>query len=431
MNAKLKKPVLFAVIVIIGSILVLFDIPLILLLPLILIVIFAALLAMGSLSIAEIRGALRFEDLRKIGILRRLDEMKFFEKKIAETKKAPLPVPEKKEIKKEVKKEGEEKTGLFTHISAFFSSIGSLGSVLRLRSRQGKKVDDINKLLDKTVSEKVPAQIPAAPKPAAAAGPAPGGAGGGMPNTPATEDPFMSLSDDEFDEGLLAGLGDDDLMTAPSPAPAAPAPDTGGAAGPAGKEPDLPPPTLDISAAAGDILKDAGGGGGLEEFSGLEGGDLSDTDFGNLDNLNLDEVSLDADLGESPDTAATVPTPPPEAPAQPAPAAAPAADSGAVKTAWIPSDAPKEAAGIDDDVSTQADMAAFASGSGGDEDLLSSIASDVKHAKKEQDLSLLRELKDFRAPASEIQKELGGMYDRMNVAQKTKKKNPPATDGMK
>ena len=70
-------------------------------------------------------------------------------------------------------------------------------------------------------------------------------------------------------------------------------------------------------------------------------------------------------------------------------------------------------------------------GSGGDEDLLSSLASDVKHVKKEQDLSLLRELKDFRAPAAEIEKELGGMYERMNLAQQTKKKDPSATKGIK
>jgi hypothetical protein len=426
MNAKLKKPIQFVVTVVVGSLLVLFDIPLILLLPLILIVGFALLLAMGSLTIAEIRGALRFEKLRKIGIFRRLDEMKFFEKKIADTKQAPLPVPEKKEVKKE----GEAKPGIFAHISAFFSSIGSLGSILRQRSRQGKKVDDINKLLDKTVSEKVPAPLPAAPKPAAAAGPAPGGAGGGMPSTPAGEDPFMSLSGDEFDEGLLDGLGDDMAMT-PQAVPAGKISDAGSGPATTATGPDLSPPTLDISAAAGDILKDAGEGGGPEEFSGLDGSDVTDADFGDLDNLNLDEVSLEADLGESPDKAAAAPAPSPEAPAQLAPAAAPAVDSDGIKTAWIPSDAPKDATEINDEVSTQADMAAFASGSGGDLDLISSIASDVKQSKKEQDISLLRELKDFRAPASEIHTELDGMYERMSMAQKTKKKNPPATDGMK
>ena len=243
-----------------------------------------------------------------------------------------------------------------------------------------------------------------------------------------TDDPFMSLSGDEFDEGLLDGLGDDGAsMTTP------PAPREEAAFDPA-DFPDLemdspgPSPTRACCQPPGHGECTSGcrisaGGGGLEEFSGLDGGDLPDADFGDLDGLSLDDVEPDADPGDTPGTASSGPAP--------APAAAPAADRNAVKTAWIPSDAPKDAGEVEDEVSTQADMAAFAGGSGGDEDLLSSIASDVKHVKKEQDLSLLRELKDFRAPASEIEKELGGMYERMNRAQQTKRKNPPAAKGIK
>jgi len=196
--------------------------------------------------------------------------------------------------------------------------------------------------------------------------------------------------------------------------------------------PDLPAPANETR-QSGDIPQDAGNGagGGLEEFSGLDGGDLSDADFGDLDNLSLDDIEPDADAGVIPDAASAAPAGSPSTVAQPAPAAAAATDSNAVKTAWIPSDAPKNASETQDDISTQADMAAFAGGSGGDEDLLSSIASDVKHTKKEQDLSLLRDLKDFRAPAAEIEQELGGMYERMSLPQQTKKKEPPATKGIK
>jgi FKBP-type peptidyl-prolyl cis-trans isomerase (trigger factor) len=76
-------------------------------------------------------------------------------------------------------------------------------------------------------------------------------------------------------------------------------------------------------------------------------------------------------------------------------------------------------------------MAAFASGSSGDEDMLSSLASDVKHVKKEENLSLLRELKDFRAPATEIEAELSGVFQRMSTPQPTRKKDPSATKGIK
>ncbi len=427
MKASLKKPLLFAVIVVVGSVLVLFDIPLTVLFPAIILVGFGTLLALGSITVAEIRGGIA--GLGKSGPLKRLNDMKFFEKKPADIKKAAPPAPVKAAEKKVPEKDSGAGPGLVAHISAFFSSVGSLGSVLRQKSKQEKKVDDINKLLDKTVSEKVSAPQPKGTTPAVTTG---GGATTPGKNSD-MDDPFMSLSGDEFDEGLLDGLGEDDgLMASPAAPGEEPAfnpadfPDLEAAG------PDLPPPALDTSSAAGDILKKAGEGesGGLEEFSGLDGGDLSDADFGDLENLDLDAV--DADLGDAPGAAPATPVAP-DAPAQPAPSAAPPADSNAVKTAWIPSDAPKDAGEFEDDVSTQADMAAFAGGSGGDEDLLSSLAADVKHVKKEQDVSLLRELKDFRAPATEIEKELGGMYERMNLAQQTKRKVPPATKakGMK
>jgi len=417
MRASLKKPILFAVIVIVGSVLVLFDIPLVILVPFILFVGFFTLLALGSITIAEIREGIA--RLGKTGILRRLNDIKFFEKKTADTRNVPSPLPEKKEVKKEGKNEDGAKPGLATHITAFFSSIGSLGSVLRQRSSQAKKTEDIDRLLDKTVSEKVPAPAPAKTAPVI---PAAGG-GAGAKTAPDLDDPFLSLSGDEFDESLLDGLGDDGALMTPAPAPAGePSFDPKDFPDLEPESQDLPPPAPAVSPPATEIPLDAGpgaAGGGLDEFAGLDGGDLSDGDFGDLDNLSLDDVSPDAGPG---DTSA--------APDSPAPAAAaPAADGNAVKTAWVPSDAPKDANEHEDKISTQADMAAFAGGSSGDEDLLSSIASDVKHAVKEQDLSLLRDLKDFRAQASEIENELGGMYERMNRAQQTKRKNPPDAKG--
>ena len=419
MKDNLKKPLLFVIIVVVGSVFVIVNIPLIILLPLLLLVGFVTLMALGSITITEIREGIA--SLGKTGILKRLNDIKFFEKQPADTKKITPPVPDRKEIRKETKKESEAKPGLKAHISTFFSSVGSLGSMLRQKSRQGKKVEEINKLLDQTVSEKVSTPPPA------------GGAGIGAIKKPDQDDPFMSLSGDEFDEGLLEGLGDEDgLMASPTGPVEEPAfnpadfPDLE----PAG--PDLPAPANETR-QSGDIPQDAGNGagGGLEEFSGLDGGDLSDADFGDLDNLSLDDIEPDADAGVIPDAASAAPAGSPSTVAQPAPAAAAATDSNAVKTAWIPSDAPKNASETQDDISTQADMAAFAGGSGGDEDLLSSIASDVKHTKKEQDLSLLRDLKDFRAPAAEIEQELGGMYERMSLPQQTKKKEPPATKGIK
>ena len=414
MKESLKKPILFAVIVVVGSVLVLFDIPLVILLPFILLVGFLTLLALGSITIAEIRQAIA--GLGKTGFLRRLNDIKFFGRKTADTKNIPSPLPEKKEVKTETKNEDTAKPGLTTHIAAFFSSIGSLGSVLRQRSSQAKKTEDIDRLLDKTVSEKVPAPAPAKTAPVM---PAAGG-GAGAQIAPDLDDPFLSLSGDEFDEGLLDGLGDDGGLITPAPAPAGePVFDPRDFPDLEPEGPDIPPPEPVVSSPATEIPGDTGtgAGGGLDEFAGLDGGDLSDADFGDLDSLSLDDVSPDAAPGDTPAASAA-----PDLPA-------PATDSNAVKTAWVPSDAPKDANELEDEVSTQADMAAFAGGSTGDEDLLSSIASDVKHVAKEQDLSLLRDLKDFRAPASEIENELGGMYERMNRAQQIKRKKPSDAKG--
>jgi hypothetical protein len=361
----------------------------------------------------------------KSGFLKRLNEIKFFEKKSAGVAPVPVKSVPKAEAKTDIRKDAGQKTGIRGHISAFVSSVRSLGSVMQQRSRKERKVEDINKLLDRTVSEKVPEPSPAKPAPAAAP-PKPAAAGGGA----ASDDPFVSLSGDEFDEELLKGLGDDmDTATPTAPEPAAPAAPAASLSMPdlpdVGVEADLPAPELDIDAVAGDILKQAG-----EEAESLpivkapeskEGEETAEinAEFGDLENLSLDDI----DLGEAEAVEAAEEVAPAGQPAAASPQAASGAGSDAVKTAWVPSDAPKDAAaGAEDEVSTQADMAAFASGAGTDEDLLSSIASDVKRTKKEQDISLVRELKDFRAPASEIEQELGGMFERMNLAQETQKK---------
>jgi hypothetical protein len=171
---------------------------------------------------------------------------------------------------------------------------------------------------------------------------------------------------------------------------------------------------------------------GLDAFSGLEGSGGLDAEFGDLDSLSLDDIEVDEDLddnsvtdADSADTA-TAGAPPS------APAGAPATDSGVVKTAWITSDAPAGADITEDQIGIQSDMASFASSSGGtDEDLLSSIASDVKTVKKEKDISLLRELKDFKAPATDIEDELKGMYQQIGGVTQQKEKDEPASDGTK
>jgi hypothetical protein len=423
MKESLRRPVLFAVIVITGSILILFDIPLTIMIPVVLIVGIAILFIVGAVTVAEIKNA--GGNFKKIGIIKKLDGMKFFEKSTPAKKDTTKPA---KEVAKQPVKGVEKKGGIGLHVRSFVSSLKSLGTVLKARRKPAKKIEEIDKQLDRAVSEKVEKR-PAPGGSAQATGtsmPSPAG-GAGIAGADATDgqDPFLSLSEDEFDLGLLDSL--DDLDSPASPAgitedTSAPLPDT---AIPEMNEPDIPLPTTDTDEAAEDILKD--NAQGLEEFSGLEGADAMDSDFGDLDNLSLDDIDIDEDTEEV--------TPQlPETPAEPAPkvvVAPPETGKEEVKTEWVKSDAPKDLVQPDDQLSTQAEMASFAGGGGSDADLLSSLASDVKHVKVEKNLSLLRELKDYKAPADEIESELTDMYTRMDTVKKTQKKDTPPSEGIK
>jgi hypothetical protein len=422
MDAKIRRFVMLCIIVTFGLILVFFDFTLIQLLGLMLLIVIVMPFLLGIITINEVRTGLK--GLGKTGILKRLKEMKFFEKPASVRKVSPkVEKPVQKPVVQAPKPKVKETTGgIRFHISSFFSSLSSLGTIVREKTKEGKKVEDINKMLDSAVSEKVPKTVP----PAIAERPsAPSSPGAG----PAAEtDPFLALSNDDFDPGLLDGL-DDDVASFPSPdgEPAA------GGAGLALPEPELSMDLSEGADASPAVSADSGtpDDGGLDAFKGLDGEEMPDEDFGDLENLNLDDVELDDDMGGSTPAA---PAPSVEVPAAtvPSPGASPE-DSGPVKTAWIPSDAPKGTETAEDQLGVQADMASFASSSGGgsDEDLLSSIASDVKTVKKDKDVSLLRELKDFKAPADEIENELKDMFGRMSTVQKPKEKSQPPANGIK
>ncbi|MDO8873396.1 MAG: hypothetical protein Q7V05_11810 [Methanoregula sp.] len=411
MKESLRRPILFAVIVITGSILILFDIPLIFMFPIILIVGFFILIILGAITFTEIKAALN--NLKPANLKKKFTRVQKDKTQTGKTgEKQPVKGPGKKR-------------GIGQHLTSFVSSIKSLGTLLKARNKSGKNVDEINKRLDRTVREKV--EKSSALDNAGNVGnnsvilPS-GGAGTTAIGTTKEQDPFLSLSEDEFDAGLLDSL---DGLESPQSTPGIadgslnPLPDTTTFDI---NEPDIPLPSLDLDGEAGNILRD--NAEGLEEFSGLEGGDAIDSDFGDLENLSLDDVDLDEDAEEkTPQSSATLAAAAPiidVAPAEPG--------KDQVKTDWIKSDAPKDAGQSEEQISTQSEMAAFSSGGGGaDADLLSSLASEVKHIKKEKNLALLRELKDFKAPATEIESELTEVYTRINAIKDTQKKETPPT----
>lgn len=418
MNENVRRILMLCTILTLGLILIFFDVTLIQLFILLIVVVTVLPFLLGMVTVAEVKGYLA--NLKNTGIIKRLNDIKLFEKRgqTGSAKPAAKPVKPAKPAQPATKA-----GGIKGHLASIASSFKSLGTIIKERGKRGKKVDEINKMLDKTVSEKVvkptaTAAPVAAGKGTGAAPPVTTGSGG----TADASDPFLSLSGDEFDEGLLDGLEDD--------------PSLGSLSGDlnAGAEPELLMPSLEedgesVPAAPSEAAADSS----LDAFSGLDGGGSElDAEFGDLDNISLDDVEIDEDLAGGLDTgaAAAAESPAPE----PAPATSPSApseDPNVVKTAWIPSDAPSSEL-QEDQIGVQSDMASFASGSSGsDEDLLSSIASDVKTVKKEKDVSLLRELKDFKAPATEIEGELQDMFQKMGGVGKDKDKATPTSDGIK
>ena len=123
------------------------------------------------------------------------------------------------------------------------------------------------------------------------------------------------------------------------------------------------------------------------------------------------------------------PTAPPSAPSSRRPhrdqASGPAPGSGDL----VPATPITPAGSVEAD--DQSDISSFASGNapGTDEDMLSSLASDVKSVKKEQNVSLLRELKDFKAPATDIEKELSEISEQFNTAINSGAKMRPVSPG--
>ena len=76
----------------------------------------------------------------------------------------------------------------------------------------------------------------------------------------------------------------------------------------------------------------------------------------------------------------------------------------------------------------QSDMAIFTKDTNVANDMINSIAADIKVIKKSEDLVLLRELKDFKAPSKDIEAELDDLYKVLDSAADKQKKLKKSTD---
>jgi hypothetical protein len=410
MKENIRRLVLFAAIVGFGSVLIFVDIPLLYLLPLIIVVGLFLLVLLGSITVSDIKMAvsnLTLKNLRSQPILKRLDSITFLEKKHTPRDDATAKGPEKK-----VQTTSKEKTGGFQyHLSLMVSSVKSFGKILIERKKPAKKPEEINKLLERTITEKVSrgsaldsaATLPSAPELNR------GSEGGSLPAETGNEaDPFLSLSEEDLGTGLLDGLDEPEPASGSENTPVSSDRDSGISLS------DMDMPALpDGNTDDADAILKANADDDIPiELNSLEGGEAVDDTLGDLDNINLDDIDLGDDSG--------IQDPTPQTPTTSG--ASPAQGSGSL----VPATPITVAGGSDNRAdAAQTDMSSFAAGTatGSDDDMLSSLASDIKHVTKEQDISLLRELKDFKAPATDIEKELLEMSEHLNTNRGAMKKN--------
>jgi hypothetical protein len=143
----------------------------------------------------------------------------------------------------------------------------------------------------------------------------------------------------------------------------------------------------DILKAHQDVLDDSGG---EEDALSL------DDDMGDFGDIDLNSVDMGEEMAEEE-----------PAPEKAGPSPVSAAGAGTAKAASLEGAAPVK---MDmPAMSDEDEMISFGSGSRQDDDLMASLRSEAKGVKKEENLSLLRDLKDVKVPASDLEKELEGL----------------------
>ncbi len=81
MKESLRRVILFTVIVITGSVMILFDVPLIIMIPLILAVGFVILLLLGAITVADFKSVFtrkKLKNPKKISLIQRLERDEIF-----------------------------------------------------------------------------------------------------------------------------------------------------------------------------------------------------------------------------------------------------------------------------------------------------------------------------------------------------------------
>lgn len=359
-SPKVRRFLIFSVTVGGGSVLILYDLPIELLI--------GATVAMGCLMLILL-GAVPLADLRPVRI--RENILTWKEKR----KDAAAAAAQARSVQK-------SESGRFGEIlgslsGAVHGGFGHLKTTLFHRDETFKEIDT---KLDSTVKGGDALPDPAGSTPVA------GGA--------AASDSLLDVSMEDLDS---LDLDDPETGSAPSSSLDIPL------------DSDLPLPTTDDAVVSGILEANASE---LEEFSELGDIDELDGELDGLDDVDLDEL----DLPDEEDLAAEVDSLSPEPDAKAVGAGAEPAQSAAPPQPEPPEPATEEEP-------QEENMLAFAMGGGNSDALMDLLKADSKKQKTEDYDSLLRDMKDVKVSATDLVTELQETLDIMNNPKKQVKQN--------
>ncbi|MDD4254828.1 MAG: hypothetical protein PHP59_05560 [Methanofollis sp.] len=358
-NPKIRRFLIFFATVGAGSVLILYDPPIELLI--------GATVAVGCLMLLLL-GAVHLSDLRPAMIRQNVRAWREKRNEAAEVQAPPVQ-----------KKESSGRIGavLVSLPVAVHDGIGRLKATLLHRD---KTFQEIDAKLDSTVKGQDAVPDPAGALPAAPI------AGAGVASSPVAggADPSDPLLDVSMED--LESLNLDD-------------PENGSGASPSldiSLDNDLPMAPTDDAIVSGILEANSAE---LEEFS----------DLGDIDELaGLDEISLDElDLPDEADLVAEVDGLSPE----------PAAD--ALASAIAPAAPPQPPAPVVEEEPEEENMLAFAMGGGDSDALMDLLKTDSKKQRKEDYNSLLRDMKDVKVSADDL---VTGLQDTLDILKNPKKK---------
>jgi len=420
MKDTLRRVVIFFIMVSTGTALILLDQPLLFIIALVAVIGFLLLVLLSPDTAAGLKSSIR--NITRISFIRRdrgdKTNIRRAKPKAAEQEKTiemrvePAPVTESERR--------EEKKDSSLHFGSLASSFRSMAAFLKTGKRPDR-VEGRDRIPGKTARDNVNVSAlalagelsPEGKKQQDRMSTTPGSGAGTGSSSPHADDPFLSLSSDELESGLYDTVDEEeerkDLSIRQDKTPADPAPNhVQGSSGVTIGESDIPIPPQEIQSGTEEQPEPTEPD--IEEFNGLEGADTIDQNLDDLDTIDLDSIELDEDVGnEETDTGPPAPLSPPEA-------MAPAPDEQGARGPAAPGGSHAAVPQLDQRAGEQSDMAVFTAPPSADDVMVSSLATDMKVAKKTKDSSLLREFREIKAPgAKEIEEELSDLYSGLNA----------------